>query len=75
MQITTISCAREFAEAMLDACEIAEETNGPVAVYFDEDRGIAYASKKVQMDISEIQLCVYPDGMAPTKPDLHLIVG
>lgn len=72
MRTTTISRAREFAEAMLDACEIAEEINGPVQVIFDEEREVAYATRARGTD-SSVELVIYPNNMAPTKPDLRIV--
>lgn len=71
MRTTTVSRAREFAEAMLDACEIAEETRGPVAVIMIDTMGVAYATTQYSPD--EADLTIYPDDFKEKSPELRVV--
>ena len=71
MRSTTTTCAREIAEAMLDAVEIVEATHEPIGVYFDEHLGVAYATRKYT--IEETVVTVYPADKVPKEPPLKLV--
>lgn len=71
MRSATIDRAREFAEAMLDACEIAEETRSPVGVIYDEDRGIAYAVKRFVPD--DVCMTIFPNDSRGDAPTLRVV--
>jgi hypothetical protein len=57
-----LGLAREVAEAMLDAIEIAQESNVPVAVIILG--GIAFAARNYDLD--EATLVIVPEPTPPT---------
>lgn len=58
MRSTTVDRAREFAEAMLDAVEMVEETHEAVGVLFDDILGRAYATTRFTPGATD--LTIYP---------------